>query len=200
MTKKSDYLLNALGIYMLLIFVYNLINMFYVGEQLEIFWLCNHVTLIIGLAILLRSQKVLIAELSIIFLVSLVWTIDLIFLFTTGMSLISDIRFFWDQNIFYQIATVLIHTTVIPISLWAIFIIRKRVEIKKTMAIFLLHWVALISFGYFLKGYNFNCVFHSCINFIPDFKFHFLMAIGVYSILMIIVNYAINKILGNLRS
>lgn len=200
MIEKKDRILNILGIYMLLIFVYNLINMFFVGEQFEIFWLCNHVPLIVGLAILFRSQRVLIAEVSLLFLASLSWTIDIIFLFTTGMSLIADIRFLLDQNIFYQISTVLIHTTFIPVSLWAIFLIRKKIKIQKTMIIFLIHWVILIFVAYLYKSYNFNCILNSCLNFIPNFKLHFLLAILVYSMLMILINYIINKILDNLNS
>ena len=76
MKLTRDGVLNAIGILLILFVGLRVYFMIMYGTLVDFLWLCNHAPLLIGLAILFRSYFWLIAEISLLAVGSLNWSLD----------------------------------------------------------------------------------------------------------------------------
>lgn len=163
---------------------------------MHLFWLCNHITLISGLAILFRNSFILIAEISLAFMGSFIWMIDYL-----SRAIFKTHIFGSTEYIFNEIGTTfffissLNHLLFLPLVLTALFLINKQKKFAWIGAFahsFILIFIAVR----FQENYNFNCIMESCIAWIPTFNFYPLAYIFIYLTIVILpVNYFLNYLI-----
>jgi hypothetical protein len=164
----------------------------------HIFWLCNHVPLVMGLAILFRNNFVLIGEFSLDFIGMLTWDLDFIYFLLTNKSFTGNEAFFTFGN--YLGITAILHFLTLPLALIAIILIGK---VRKRAFIFsIFHFLIIIPILiYFGKDYNLNCLFKSCLEFIPTFRFYTVFLLLFYLFVFIIpITYLINRMLEKIKN
>jgi hypothetical protein len=191
--KKRNIALNVIGIVLI---IFSLIRFYFLyteGISFHIFWLCNHIPLIMGLAILFRNSFVLTAEFSLGFAGMSIWVLDFFYYQFSGFSFTGNGEFF--SVGFYIITAFVLHVLTLPLAFWAILLINKQE--KKAFIGSMAHFIILIPIiAYFGAERNLNCFFKSCLNFMPTFKLYPLFLLIAYSLIFILpINYLINKIL-----
>ena len=195
MIKNKNTLLNLMGVLLIIFFVIRVIFLVRDGSLENIFWLCNHAPLILGIAILFRSSFWITAEISFVFAGVFVWVADYLSKIIFDFHIFGSTDYLFpiiDQWFFY--VTSLIHLFSLPLAVWALFLIKKKHPFAWKGA--LIHAVVLIPFViYFKEKYNLNCFLEPCISWIPCFYLYPLVAFIGYFILFVI---PVNKILVKL--
>lgn len=192
MIKNKNTLLNAIGISLIIFFIIRTIFLINEGSFTDIFWLCNHAPLILGIAILFRSGFWITAEISFVFAGVFIWVADYFSKILFNIHVFGSTSYLFpitNQGFFY--VTSLIHLFSLPLALWALFLINKKEPSAWKGAV--IHAIVLIPFAvYFREQYNLNCFLEPCISWIPDFYLYPVMAFIGYFILFVI---PVNKIL-----
>lgn len=183
---NKDFWINCIGIILIIIFLLRAYSLLIDGVWFQIFWLCNHATLIIGLAILYRSSFILIGELSLSLAGSLTWTMDYLSRVFFNFHLFGSTEYIFDEigTFFFYISSIN-HLIFIPLVLTALFLINKPA--KNSWKFSLSHGIFLIAIAFlFEKDYNLNCIVQSCIDWIPTFNFYPLIFISAYFFVIIL--------------
>ncbi len=202
MEKKSrEIILDIIGIFFIVIPVLRLFFLEGYETFPQFFWLCNHVPIIMGIAILLRSSFWLNAELSLLFAGMLLWVIDFLLYFLSGFILFDSAMYIFNSagTMFFYLST-LIHLLVLPLSIFAVFLLKK----PEPRA-----WLGSIAHGFILapimiylgSDYNINFFLRPTLPFVPDFFLYPLIFSAFYlGIFVIPVNLIITKILESRKN
>ena len=196
--SKKEILLNVIGI---ILIISTLIRWFtlWQADNLEyIFWLSNHIPLIIGLGILTRNVFLIGAELSLIFVGEIVWCIDYLSKLIFNFHLFGSTEYMFNPELASSLyLSSLTHFLVVPLGLIGFLLLNKKANRSWIGAI--IHIVILMPFVlYFGSTYNLNCLFESCVSWIPTFSFYPLVYSLVYFILFVIpINILLNKLVKN---
>jgi len=161
------------------------------------FWLCNHIPLIIGIAIFFRNSFWLTAEISLLFFGSLNWSLDFLSKLIFDQYLLGSTDYIFTGISIQSATSILLHLSTLPLTLLAFFIIHEKN--KTAWKGSLLHMIILtpISF-YFGMEYNLNCLLKSCIDWLPTFNLYPIMFFISYFFLFVIpINWGLNKLLEN---
>ena len=197
--KNKNVLLNAIGVLLILFFIIRAIFLIRDGSAENLFWLCNHAPLILGIAILFRSSFWITAEISFVFAGVFIWVIDYL------SKIIFDFHIFGSTAYLFPIAdygffyvTSLIHLLSLPLAIWALFLIKTKEPSAWKGA--LIHAIVLIPFVvYFREEYNLNCFLEPCISWIPCFYFYPVLAfIGYFILFVIPINLILVKFLDKI--
>lgn len=197
---SRDSLLNFLGYFLIFLFLLRLFSLFRGEDFIAIFWLCNHVPLVMGIAILLRKSFLLTGEISLLFFGFFNWVTDYVFklLFDFHLFGATEYLFPIEDIIFFSITTS-VHFLTIPLGLIALFLIGKS-EPKAWKASFV-HALLLVPFVfYFGREYNLNCFFEPCINWFPEtFFYPLIFFLGYIFIVVIPITFILSKIVRTNR-
>ncbi|MBI4450740.1 hypothetical protein HY642_02080 [Candidatus Woesearchaeota archaeon] len=132
------------------------------GVPEYLLWFCNHTTLIMGIALILRSPTLLAAELYIAVIPQMVWSADFLVkrFFGTDLLGISNYMFNGYPADMYYFS--LSHLVIVPVALYALWALGRPDAKAWNWAIFhgtLLFVVSLLVF----PAANLNCVHKSCL-------------------------------------
>jgi len=192
---SKNNLIDFIGVLLIFLFVLRFISLLRGETIIHIFWLCNHVPLIMGIAILLRSSFWLTAEISFLFFGFLGWIIDYLSKMFFGIHILGTTSYLFpitDPVFFYATATA--HILTIPLALIAYFLIKKQEPSAWKGA--LIHAIVLIPFLiYFGEHYNLNCFLKPCVDWVTNFTLYPLAIFAVYFLVLVIpINYILVKI------
>jgi hypothetical protein len=186
MKFNKEVVLNIIGIFLIALSIVHLIQTIFFVDPVHFFWMCNHVILFIGIAILFRNSFWLMAEFLILFLGQFVWIINFFFkIFGNAFVVIS-----------YRIDVIpaIVHLVTLPLALVAILLLNKKEKFAWKGS--LLHAVILMPFiFYFGSYYNLNCFFNPCVNWIPDISSYPIFIFLIYFAFIIALNYFLNWII-----
>ncbi|MFH1503728.1 MAG: hypothetical protein ABIE36_03665 [Candidatus Diapherotrites archaeon] len=186
MRIKKDHWLNAIGIFLIILGIVHLIQTIFTVEPIHVFWLCNHVLLFMGVAILFRSSFWLRAEFLVLFLGQFIWIINFIFRIFNSAFVVVDYRI--------TFIPALVHLLTLPLGFVAIMLLKKNE--KSAWKGSLLHMLVLFPFVlYFGSYYNLNCLFNPCVTWIPNMSLYPFFIFLVYLVFIIFLNYLINWII-----
>jgi hypothetical protein len=159
------------------------------------FWLCNHVPLFIGITIFFRSSFWLTAEISLLFIGSLNWSLDFLSKLIFDKYLLGSTAYIFAGISAQSATSILLHLSTLPLALLAFFIIHEKN--KTAWKGSLLHMLILIPISfYFGLEYNLNCVLKSCVDWIPTFSFYPIAFLVSYFILFVLsINWVLNKLI-----
>lgn len=162
----KDKFLTATGYILLALGVVGIIANIYTETTNFIIWFCNHTVIILGLAFLFRSRFWITAELSIALIPQVFWSMDFLskLLFNKYIFGFTSYMFSPDYNpLLYYLS--LDHLIITPIALIGLWYLGKPVWAWEGS---LLHGVLLMIPSYiFANGDNLNCMWKSCVPFIP---------------------------------
>jgi len=195
MRVKKDLLLNIIGWFLILLGGIRIFQLVFFGEPVHLFWLCNHVIIFMGIAILFRSSFWLIAEFCFLFIGEFIWVIGLLIYISFGIIIPGNSAYLLYDAKFINLISILVHVLTLPLGLWAIFLLGKKKKFAWVGG--LIHAIILIPFVlYFGANYNLDCFYKPCFSIIPNISIYSLLVIPVYFILIVIpLNYLVNWIL-----
>ena len=193
--KYKHFILNLIGLVLIIISLLRFYSLYLEDMGFHIFWLCNHIPFIMGLAILFRNSFILIGEFCLGFLGMFVLILDYFSYAIFKISFTGNTEFFSTGT--YFIIAFFLHILTLPLAFFAILMLNKKQE--KAFFISIIHFLLLIPpIIYFGYEKNLNCFFGSCLSFLPTFKFYTIFLLAAYFLIFILpINYLINKLLKN---
>ena len=170
MKINKNLTLNTLGSILIISSLIRIIIISIYDTPIHLLWLSNHLPLFLGISILFRNSFWVLAELSLIFIGEMMWSIDYISKLFFNEYLVGSTEYMFIGGINKLLyASSLTHLIVVPIGLLAFFMMKKKVNYAWTGA--MLHTAILTPFIlYFGEKYNINCFIESCISWIPTIK------------------------------
>jgi hypothetical protein len=196
--KRKEILLNSIGIFLIVLGLTRIMQLLFFGIPMHIFWLCNHVIVIMGIAILLRNQFILIGEFSFLFVGQLIWIIGFLMFNIFGIIFEGNSTNLIYDSTFINIITVLVHFLTLPLGFWAIWLIGKKEKFAWITG--LVHSLILAPIVLLFPYYNLNCLNSPCLAIFPDTLLYSILVIPGYFLLTVIpLNYLTNWILGRIK-
>ena len=197
MRITKECVLNAIGVLLILLASLRIYSMLMHGTLVDFFWLCNHAPLLIGLAILFRSFFWLTAEISLLAVGSLNWSLDFLSKLFFDKYFLGSTDYIFTAISPESAISILLHLGVLPLAVLGFFLIQKPKE-KKVNAWkgSLLHVLILVPFVlYFGEAHNLNCFLKPCISWMPDFSLYPVLFSVAYFVLFVIpVNWVLVKL------
>jgi hypothetical protein len=195
MKITKNQILNIIGITIIILSILRTYILITDSTPIHIFWLCNHIPIIIGIAILFRSSFVLIAETSLLLIGSLNWSLDFLSKLFFDKYLLGSTSYIFAAFSADSGISILSHLSLLPLAIIAIFLIGKPEP--KAWQLSIIHMIILIpSSFYFTETYNLNCLLEPCISWLPDFALYTpLLFIVYFTIFVIPVNILFTKLL-----
>lgn len=178
--RNKEIILNVIGFVLIAFFVFRLVCLIRDDMFVDILWLCNHVPLILGIAVLYRSSFWITAEISFLFFGAIGWIIDYL------SKVIFDFHIFGSTDYLFPVAnteffivTSIIHLCTIPLGIISLFLIKKSVKGSWKGAI--LHGLILFPFAYLAgRENNINCLFESCTPNLFEIPFYSIVSVLGY--------------------
>ena len=168
MKPTKNQILNIIGILIIIFSLARIYALFNYSTPIHLFWLCNHIPLIIGIAILFRNPFILAAEISLLLFGSLNWSLDFLSKLIFDKYLLGSTSYIFVAMSADSGISILSHLSILPLALLALFLIRKPKPTAWKGSI--IHMTALIPASlYFGKFYNLNCFMKPCISWLPNF-------------------------------
>jgi hypothetical protein len=200
MKINQNTILNFIGVFLIVLGLIRIFQLLFFGVPVHIFWLCNHVIVIMGIAILMRKSSLLIGEFSFLFVGQLVWIIGFLMYFIFGVTLQGSSAYLIYDRAFVNWVSILVHFLTLPLGLWAIIILGKKSKFAWVWG--LGHALVLLPFViYFGNKYNLNCFFEPCISAIPNSAVYPFLVISLYFVLFVIpINFLVNWVVGRIRT
>lgn len=184
MNLNKNFALNSIGIFLIVLGIVHLLQTIFTVEPIHVFWLCNHVLLFMGIAILFRSSFWLTAEFLVLFLGQFVWIINFIFKIFNSPFVVIDYRI--------TFIPIIVHLLTLPLGFIAIMLLKKKEKFAWKGS--LLHMIVLFPFVlYFGSYYNLNCLFRPCVNWIPNISIYSTFVFLVYFAFIILLNFILNR-------
>lgn len=155
-TKINNYL-NFLGILFLTIGITRFLVLLVTGNLRYFIWFSNHVMLLLGIGVLLRSRFLVSAELCIALIPETLWSLHFLTRVLFNKYLFGVSHYVFDEGINLITITALQHLLVVPFGLLAFWWLGAS---SKAWEGSLVH-LALLWISGFLAGqeYNINCAF-----------------------------------------
>jgi len=147
----------------------------YRGRPDSIFWYCYLSMVLIGIGSIKRSGVLIASQLSILFVYLVGWNVDFLYQAIFRKSLFGITDFFFN----YMIPTARFisfeHLFLLPIGFFLLYLIKA--ENKDHWKFSIVQFTLIVLVTYFLANpeRNVNCVFYSCVSFIPTFQFYSLL-------------------------
>ncbi|MCW8965711.1 MAG: hypothetical protein OQK82_03355 [Candidatus Pacearchaeota archaeon] len=191
--KYKEIFLNFIGVFFLLIGILAIQSSLYKQTPTQILYMCYIGLILIGGGILTRNSFIVLSQIYILVLPLLVWDIDFLYQLIVGSPLfgITD-YFFAVGGISLDKVITLQHLFTIPVSIYAV----KLIGVKRYDA-WKLSFVQ-ITFVYILVNLvsspelNVNCVFYSCVSFLPSYYYYnvlwFVMIFSMTFISSVLIN------------
>jgi hypothetical protein len=193
---KEKKILNIIGIFFLIIGIASISRIFFPESTWQnIFWICGHTTLIMGLAIIFRNKFWLTAELNIILIPQIIWTIDYLGKLIFDKFLFGFTTYMFEGNWIFKILSYQ-HLFVFILTIYAVYLIKPS---KKAWIGSIIHGIFLLSSGLIIsEHYNINCAHRNCLNFqIPHYL---LIWIITFLIMTILTNIILIKLFKKKRT
>lgn len=192
MKKGCELWIDVIGWFLIAITIFRLVMILAIDDPVHIFWLCNHVPLIMGIAILFRNSFWLIAEFCILSVGSFNWNLDYYWHWITGNYLIGGTEYLSLINPYFAGFSIVFHGLSLPLSLIAIFLIgKKSFDVWKGT---LVHALGLVIPAWiFRENYNLNCYINSCLesfSWVPYYSI--FIFVGYMVVVVVPLSYVLN--------
>ncbi|MEK6881007.1 MAG: hypothetical protein AABY22_15420 [Nanoarchaeota archaeon] len=181
----------VIGIYFLSLGVFSILYSALVRKNPDqILWLCYIALVLFGFGILAKNKNLTVSQLSIQFFPLIVWNTDFFYEMITNKPLWGMTSYFFTpyHPLIAKFIT-LQHIYTIPLSLFAIYLIRtkERFNYKKIFLISFIQMLAVFILGKLFTDpeKNMNCVFHACIPLISPIPYELLWFAVVFVIIVL---------------
>jgi len=194
---KRNYLIDAIGILLIFFSTLSMLAITKYGYPEYFFWASNHIPILIGFAILFRSSFLLTAEISLIVVAELGWSLDFLSKLLFNFHIFGSTAYMFNPTypapLYWEGMQ---HLIILPLSLTALFMIKKSEPNAWKLA--LTHGLIIVIISFLISSsFNLNCIHKSCISWIPTFSFYSLLFPLIYFAFCVLpVNYLFVKIIG----
>ncbi len=200
--EKRDIVLNLLGFFILAFGIFAMAYGIYRDKPDWIFWFCYIGMVLIGIGILKKDGTLIASQLNIITVYLVFWDIDFLYRLFTKESLWGITDYFFGELLIPSRIISLEHFFVLPLAFYALYRIKINSEEKKSLlnsthlklSIIQLILIYFISKLITNEIFNMNCVFNSCVSFIPTTEFYPLTWFTITLGSTIIIAFMINKV------
>jgi hypothetical protein len=191
MKFSKDFILNSIGIFLIVLGLIRIFQLLFFGVPMHVFWLCNHVIVLMGIAILFRSSFWLIGEFCFLFVGQFIWIVGFLLFAIFGIVLPGNSTHLIYDSSFMNVITILVHLLTLPLGFWAIMILRK--ENKRAWIGGIIHSFVLLPIVLLFPSYNLNCLNSPCLSFFPDTLLYSILFVPMYFVFLVIpLNYLVN--------
>ena len=196
MIKNDKLKQTSIYIIGLILFAYGLlaINYFvYIGLGSEAFWVCYLALILIGFGAFIGNKTLVESQLIIITAPVLVWLIDFFYRLVFAQSLWGITDYFFTNLLPLSRFISLEHFFILPLGYLLWWLMPGRASWAGLLASseILLIWVS--SYLFTKPEFNVNCVFQSCLSFIPTNSFY-----SFYSLLIVLVIILVGILIINI--
>ena len=196
MNLNKNLILNVIGIFLIILGIIRILQLIFFGTWIHSFWLCNHILIFMGIAILFRNSFWLIAEFSFLFFGQLIWIFMFLSYALFGIIIPGGSVHLIHGPGFINVISLLAHFLTLPLGFIAILFLNKKEKFAWKGSI--LHSLILFPFViYFGSRYNLNCLFNPCLGWIPNFSLYpIFIYVFYFGVLVIPVVWLINLTVG----
>ncbi len=194
-----------IGLFLLLHLILLVIDRINYNIIFNLLWVSHFALLTSSIGFILRNNFILSGSLISVFIVHLVWVIDLIGLIIMGSSPTGYTSYLLDLSLYRKFLS-FHHIYLSPLLLWALWKQKRISKYGWIFAAFLFGILSLIVFIFVSKDYNVNCANYICdvvkiiippIKFLENFSpIFYLITLNILvdSIIFFLVNILIYKI------
>ena len=195
--RGKRIILNILGIFFITLGITAVLNTIYQGNLEHILWSSFFILLLVGIGILRRSTFLIVGLINIAAIPYTLWSIDFIYLVSTGQSLLGITDYFFIPGPLLGKIITLQHLFTVPLSFYAIYLIKLKRNDAWKLSFILLISIFFVTRLFTSEENNINCVFSSCLN-IPIQGYYPIIWFTLSFSMVILTNFLINR-MGFLR-
>jgi len=192
-TEKNNF---SIGIFLIILGILIPIIMSVKNGPSQIFWFCYLALILIGIGILKKNDFLILSQLNIIMIPNIMWVVDFFYHLITGGPLFGIANYFFvtDYNYFKLLSFQHIFTP--PLVLYSLYKIKIRKFSKKAwIASFLqIAIIYLLTKTITFPEENINCIFQSCVNFIPTTEYYEIIWIISFFFMAIFTNLFLKNV------
>ncbi|MBS3071737.1 hypothetical protein J4408_01990 [Candidatus Pacearchaeota archaeon] len=191
-TKRN--IVFILGIFFFVLGLFSIAYSIYLKRYSEVIWFCYIGLVLIGLGLLFRKDKLVVAQLNILILPTIIWNIDFFYRLLTGESFwgITDYFFLEGRSIIGNIIS-LQHIYTIPLVIYALYLIKIKTKNAWRISVIQILLIFVISRLLTLETNNVNCVFRPCFDFALTIPYTFGWIIA-YFLIILITHFGLSNI------
>lgn len=197
--EKKRLILNGIIIILLISLVILIINIFVFKLYSSIFWLCYTGILLIMIGIWKNKSYIVLSQIIILAIPDVLWIIDFLAILITGNSVMNLSNYFFQPRPLLAKLVSLQHLYVIPLALFALYIIK----IDKAKLALRFAAVQLVVFLFLSRTFtpiedNINCTYFTCFDLQPlnylegilpySFGWYGIMFLSALVVYLILVN------------
>lgn len=147
--------------------------------------------ILIGIGILSKNSSLILVELNILGISLILWSIDFLYQAATNVPLWGITDYLFRGDLIIPKIVSLQHLYTVPILLFTLSLL--KIKHYNLWAISLLQalFIQIITLRYTLPQENINCVYRSCISFLP-LTWHYQI---IWSIGMFVIIFVTNKVI-----
>jgi len=193
---KRYEIIDVLGWLFVVIAIVGAVNYISAGNPEQLIWLCYFGLFFIGAGLLSRVPFFVLAQLNIMIVPLLLWTIDFFSIFLTGSPLIGIASYFFVEGPLLAKIITLQHLFTIPLGLWALYLlgIDKQGKEAWKLSFIEVSGAYLLALIFTNPEKNINCVFENCLNFvIPGPIYPVVWFVVAFSVILIL-NFVLIKL------
>ena len=206
MTKRKTILLNVLGLFFLAYGVFAVDYAIYRDQPSWAFWVCYVGMVLIGIGLLVRNSKLVISQLYLLTIPLVIWLTDFTSKVVTNQHWLGVTDYFFKELLLPARIISLEHFIVLPLGYFGFWLLGGERRGAWLLSLVEVTIIYLIIRAVTDPLQNVNCVFESCLPFVPTDSFYplrwFGIAVGIILASLAAVElsiYLFKKIIYNKR-
>lgn len=191
--ENQDKFFKIVGILYILLGITSIINSYLIKNSDQLYWFCYFGLLLVGVGMLTKSSKLIAAQINILGIPLLIWSIDFFYILFTNDYLLGIADYFFLPGNWLGKILSLQHIYTIPLAIYALYIL--KLEKKDAYKISLLQAALIFTFTILLTSpiSNINCVFASCVGPLQFEQYYTLIWIVLVTTMILLTNWIITN-------
>lgn len=178
-TRIKSLLLNALGLFFLAYGVFAVDYAIYRDQPSWAFWICYVGMVLIGIGLLVRNSKLVVSQLYLLTFPLIIWLTDFTSKVVTGEHWLGVTDYFFKELLLPARLISLEHFIVLPLGYFGFWLLggeRKGAWLLSLVEVTIIYLIIRTMTD---PLQNVNCVFESCLPYVPTDSFYPLRWFGV---------------------
>ncbi len=189
MKKRKFKHLTVIGIIFIIFGILAIVNSLIQSNVNQIFWYCYFSLFFLGLGLISRDSYLIGSQINIIAFPILFWDIDFFYNLFTSNSLFGITDYFFVGGQWLGKIVSLQHLFTLPLALYAFYKIGCNRKDMWKASIFTILSILILSKILTPSENNINCVYKSCVSFIPQVNFYLILWIVLLIVMILFTNY-----------
>ena len=190
LNKYKDLILNSIGFLFLLIGTVAYYNAFVQNNFELVFWMCYLNLIILGVGVLSKNDKIIVAMLNIVSIPLIIWSFDFIVLLIGRTSPFGITGYFLTPGPIISKLVTMQHLITVPLAFYSLYLIKIRKSRAWIFSFGLMIFMFIVTRMFTTPEKNINCVYSSCMDFSLR-GFHILNWFASVLLLILITNFII---------